>query len=180
MSIGNSLAAVVVLSASASWLCGCAGPAMAPATASSTASPTVAVSTPTRAVAPPQVGASQNWIEVDLARQVVRLRRGQDILAEYPASSGVAVSLETATQPGIYGVQQLIKGPIENVPGVFVSDILIYDILNGAGIHSLPMDKEGHILDATLGSPASAGCVRVGEAAAVFAFARLGTVIWIH
>ncbi len=176
----NSFTCLMVLWAIASGLCGCAGPATTFATASSTSAITVAVSTPTLSVAPPQVGATQSWIEVDLARQVVRLRLGQEMLAEYPASSGVAISPETVTKPGIYGVQHLIKGPIENVPGVFVSDILIYDVLNGAGIHSLPMDEGGRVLDSTLGIPASAGCVRVGQAAAVFAFARLGMVIWIH
>ncbi len=180
MSTHGSLATLTVLCAGASWLSGCARPAAIPARASSTPAIAVAHATPTLTVAPPQVGATQSWIEVDLARQVVRLRLGQDILAEYPASSGAAISPETVTMPGIYGVQQLIKGPIENVPGVFVSNILIYDMLNGAGIHSLPADEGGHVLDATLGRPASAGCVRVGEAAAVFAYARLGTVIWIH
>ena len=73
----------------------------------------------------------------------------------------------------------MIKGPIENVPGVFVSDILIFDIAAGAGIHSMPMDREGRVLDSRLGEPVTAGCVRVGESAAVFRFARLGVRIWI-
>ena len=74
----------------------------------------------------------------------------------------------------------MIKGPIENVPGVFVSDILIYDFVAGAGIHSMPMDQEGNVLDSRLGEPVTAGCVRVGEAAAVFRFAKLFMRIWIH
>ena len=84
------------------------------------------------------------------------------------------------TLPGVYMVQQRIKGPIENVPGVFVSDILIFDFGRDIGIHSLPMDEDGRILDATLGKPASGGCVRVGEAAAVFEFAHVGTRVWVH
>ena len=135
---------------------------------------------PTPVVPPPQVGPEQKWIEVDLARQVVRLRAGERVLAEYLASTGVATATETTTVPGVYMVQQMIKGPIENVPGVFVFDILIYNFGRGEGIHSLPMDADGQVLDATLGQPASGGCVRVGEAAAVFEFARLGTRVWIH
>lgn len=85
-----------------------------------------------------------------------------------------------ATPAGLYKVQSKEKGPIENVPGVFVADIIMFDISNGNGIHSQPMNAEGKILDTTLGKPATAGCVRVGESARVFEFARLGMWIWIH
>jgi L,D-transpeptidase catalytic domain len=90
------------------------------------------------------------------------------------------MSTETMTLPGVYMVQQMIKGPTENVPGVFVSDILIYDFGRDVGIHSLPMDKGGKVLDPMLGAPASGGCVQVGEATAVFEFAQLGAKVWIH
>jgi lipoprotein-anchoring transpeptidase ErfK/SrfK len=176
-------------------LCGCAAPG-APGTtpqpgyplAARAASPTphpaplptASSAAPTVVVPPPPVASDQKWIEVDLARQVVRLRVGQEVVAAYPAATGVMTSTETATQPGVYMVQQMIEGPIENVPGVFVSDILIYDWGQGAGIHSLPMDRDGRVLDPTLGTPASAGCVRVGESAAVFRFAQMGMKIWIH
>jgi len=45
----------------------------------------------------------------------------------------------------------MIQGSIENVPGVFVSDILIDDFGQDVGIHGLSMDKDGKILDPTLG-----------------------------
>ena len=101
-------------------------------------------------------------------------------MAKYLAATGVATATETTTAPGEYQIQQMIKGPIENVPGVFVSDILIYDLAAGAGIHSMPMDKSGYVLDSSLGHPVTAGCIRVGEAAAVFKFATLGMRVWIH
>jgi hypothetical protein len=69
---------------------------------------------------------------------------------------------------------------MESMPGVFVSDIRIYDFGRDVSIHSPPMDKEGRILDATLGAPASGGCVQVAESATVFRFAQMGTRIWIH
>jgi lipoprotein-anchoring transpeptidase ErfK/SrfK len=149
-------------------------------TPNDTTEPATPSAAPTPAVTPPPVASDQKWLEVDLARQVVRLRVGQQVMAEYPAATGVMTSTETATQPGVYMVQQMIQGPIENVPGVFVSDILIYDLGQGAGIHSLPMDRDGRILDATLGTPVSAGCVRVGESAAVFKFAQMGMKVWVH
>jgi hypothetical protein len=135
---------------------------------------------PTALTLSPKIGPSEKWIEVDLTAQQVRLRQGSQILAEYLASSGVATTPETTTYPGVYQVQQMIKGPIENVPGVFVSDILIFDIAAGAGIHSMPMDKEGKVLDSRLGEPLTAGSVRVGESAAVFQFAQEGMIIWAH
>jgi hypothetical protein len=72
------------------------------------------------------------------------------------------------------------KGPVESVPGVFVHDLIMFDTRNGNGIHSRPMDADGKVLDATLGKPATAGCVRVGESASVFEFARVGMWVWIH
>jgi hypothetical protein len=72
------------------------------------------------------------------------------------------------------------KGPIENVPGVVVGDILIFDVRNGLGIHSRPMDAEGNLLDDRVGIPITGGCVRVGDSARVYEFARLGMPVWIH
>lgn len=142
--------------------------------------PSEAGSTPTAYVPPPQVSGSQRWIEIDLGMQVVRLREGDRVLSEHLAASGVAVSPETTTWPGVYQVQQMIEGPIENVPGVFVADILIFDWSHEIGIHSMPLDKDGNVLDGTLGQPVSAGCVRVADSAEVYDFAQLGTKVWVH
>ncbi len=143
-------------------------------------SPVPPTLTPTSLPILPKIRASEKWIEVDLAAQTVRLLQESQVVAEYLAATGVATATETTTAPGDYQIQQMIKGPIENVPGVYVSDILIYDVAAGAGIHSLPMDQAGNVLDSRLGKPVTAGCVRVGEAAAVFKFARLGMRVWIH
>lgn len=159
---------------------GCTAPAARSQAAQSVIAPTVTLPSSTPAVHAPPVGLAEKWIEVELAAQMLRLREGTRTLAEYPCATGVGISPETTTNPGVHTIQQMIEGPIENVPGVYVSHILIYDLTAGAGIHSMPMDKNGLILDSTLGRPATAGCVRVGEAAAVFKFARVGTTIWIH
>lgn len=129
---------------------------------------------------PTQISSSASWIEVDLEKQTVILHEGDLVTAEYPASTGVTSDPKYATPPGLYQVQSKEQGPIENVPGVFVSDIIMFDIRNGNGIHSRPMDAQGNILDATLGQPATAGGVRVGKSASVFEFAQLGMWVWIH
>lgn len=128
--------------------------------------------------APPAlIQPADSWIEVDLARQLVLLHQADKVVAAYAASSGVP---EAPTPPGLYRVQMMIKGPDENVPGVFLSDILIFDLGNENGIHSRPMDAHGNLLDATLGEPTTGGCVRVGESSRVFEFAELGMRVWVH
>jgi lipoprotein-anchoring transpeptidase ErfK/SrfK len=126
---------------------------------------------------PAYILPTDSWIEVDLGRQVVFLHEETTIIAEYAASSGIE---GYETPPGLYRVQTKEKGPIENVPGVWVSDILIFDWGKGNGIHSMPTDAEGRVLDPTLGEPTTGGCVRVAQSARVFDFAEVGTRVWIH
>ncbi len=82
--------------------------------------------------------------------------------------------------PGLCRVQILHLAAIQNVPAVFVSDIVFYDALNGIGLHSMPMDTAGILLDAALGEPAMAGWLRVGDSTAVCQFARFGMWVWVH
>jgi lipoprotein-anchoring transpeptidase ErfK/SrfK len=89
-------------------------------------------------------------------------------------------SPQTTTYPGIFEVTSKYKGPVETAPGVYVTYVLEFDPEHGNGFHSLPMDRDGNILDERLGQPVTAGCVRVGEAASVYDFATLGMTIWVH
>jgi lipoprotein-anchoring transpeptidase ErfK/SrfK len=129
---------------------------------------------------PPEIRADERWIEVDASAQMVRLHDGDRVLGEYLAATGVNTSPETTTYTGVFQVQQMMEGPVESVPGVYVTDVVIFDLYHGNGLHSMPMDKDKNILDDTLGKPATAGCVRVGESAVVFEFARLGMKVWVH
>ena len=137
-------------------------------------------SLPGIAQVPSEISSSASWIEVNLQKQTLILHEGSMPVREYPASTGVASDPKYATPPGLYRVQSKEKGPIENVPGVFVSDIIMFDIGNGNGIHSRPMDAQGGILDATLGKPMTAGCVRVADSSTVFEFSQIGMWVWIH
>ena len=134
----------------------------------------------TPAGVPGGIGQAERWIEVDLTQQMVRLHDGDQVIAGYLAATGVGDSPETTTYPGLFRVQSKTKGPIESAPGVYVSDVLEFDIYHGNGFHSMPMDEAGHVLDDRLGQPVTAGCVRVGESAALFDFAVLGMKVWIH
>ncbi len=141
--------------------------------------PTTALPTPSP-TRPALIQAASAWIEVDLAKQVVLLHKGDAVIAELPASTGVASDPKYATPPGLYRVQSRDKGPVESAPGVFVSDVVMFDLRLGNGFHSRPTDAQGKLLDETLGTPATAGCVRVGESARLFDFAQLGMWVWIH
>jgi hypothetical protein len=129
---------------------------------------------------PTQIVAAEEWIEVDLAAQQVLLHRGGAVIAQLAAASGLETYPEYRTPRGLFDIQVKEKGPIENVPGVFVSDILIFDLAKEIGIHSRPMDADGNLLDDRLGLPITGGCVRVGESAVVYDFAKLGMWVWIH
>ncbi len=129
---------------------------------------------------PNEIGPSERWIEVDLPGQVVTLHDGKIITGKFPASSGVNTSPETTTYTGLFHVQQSIKEPMMSVPGVFVSDVVVFDLAHGNAIHSLPRDAAGNNLDETLGQSGTAGCVRVAESEAVFEFAKVGMPVWVH
>jgi lipoprotein-anchoring transpeptidase ErfK/SrfK len=128
----------------------------------------------------PVVQESERWIEVDLQAQKVRLYQGNSASGEYTAGTGVNQSPQTTTYRGLFKITSKYKGPIETVPGVFVKDVLEFDPEHGNGIHSMPMDKDGNLLDDRLGQPVTAGCVRVGEADRVYDFAYVGMKVWIH
>jgi L,D-transpeptidase catalytic domain len=144
-------------------------------TASSPGAPT-----PSLQPLPTEIVAASEWIEVDVAAQAVLLHRDGAVVAQYPAATGLTTYAKYRTPAGVFDIQVKQKGPIENVPGVFVSDILIFDLEGGIGIHSRPMDAEGNLLDERLGLPITGGCVRVGESAQVYDFAKVGMWVWVH
>ncbi len=123
---------------------------------------------------------TERWIEVSLREQVVRLHDGGKVAGEYLASTGVGGRPEYTTYPGLFDVRRMYRGPVETAPGVFVMNVLEFDMEHGNAIHSLPMDGDGRLLDNRLGEPLTAGCVRVGESATVYEFAAPGMKVWIH
>jgi hypothetical protein len=120
------------------------------------------------------------WIEVSLQEHILRLHDGEQIIAQYPVATGVGTSPEYTTYPGVFELNRMYRGPVETASGVFVTDVLEFDPAHGNGIHSLPKDKDGNILDERVGVSLTAGCIRVAEAATVFDFATLGMKIWVH
>lgn len=173
---------IVTVCCSATLLAACVRSPISNATTAVESTPERILASPKSLVEaiPTQISPSAAWIEIDVAAQTILLHEGDLFAAEYSVSTGMADNPNYSTPAGVYKVQSKEKGPVESVPGVFVTDIIMFDIYRGNGIHSRPMDADGKILDETLGQPSTAGCVRVGESAAVFEFAQLGMWIWIH
>jgi hypothetical protein len=172
--IGRKLVAVVWLV----FLCSCTGGNGPPPQAvGGTSAPAGKSPAPTATFLP---FAGEQWIEVVLDRQTVILHNGDSIAGEFVAAAGVGTSPETTTYPGQFRVQEMMPGPVESSPGVYVTDVVIFDLPHGNGFHSRPMDKDGNILDATLGKPATAGCIRLAESGELYRFARPGMRVVIH
>ncbi len=154
-----------------------------PATPTVTLQTPAALALPTATLVsetPSAISPEERWIEVSLREQAVRLHDGERVVAEYSASTGVGTRPEYTTYPGLYDVRRQYKGPVETAPGVYVTDVLEFDIEHGNAIHSLPIDEAGTVLDNRLGQPLTAGCVRVAESATVFDFATPGMTVWVH
>jgi lipoprotein-anchoring transpeptidase ErfK/SrfK len=135
-----------------------------------------------RSTSPSSLPAGEErWIEVDLDQQVVQLHDGQRTVGKYPASTGRGDSPSTLTYTGTFQVYSKTK-PLTYLSeyDVYVSDWVGFDQEHAIGFHSLPVDKQGRVVDSRLGMPVSHGCVRVGNAAAIFSFATIGMKVIIH
>lgn len=129
---------------------------------------------------PTGMGPDDRWIEVDLPAQMVRLHDGKRTVGEYVVATGLGDRPETRTCPGVFEIRVKMRGPVQSVPGVYVMDVVEFDLEHGNAFHSPPMDARGQVLDPRLGEPLTAGCVRVAESAAVFDFAAIGMKVWVH
>ena len=54
-----------------------------------------------------------------------------------------------------------------------------FDAPRANGFHSLLKDEKGNVVDGSTGR-VSNGCIRVGESAALFAYAEIGMVVYVH
>lgn len=160
-------------------LTACSGASIPPPTASLPL-PTAIASATFPSSSPEAKPIAVGWIEVVLEEQTVYLWKDHDLFATLSMSSGVAESPETTTYTGEFVVETMYPRPEQTVPGVYVRDIVIFDWDHGNGFHSLPTDANGHILDLTIGKPASAGCIRVAESAILYDFAEIGMKVVIR
>lgn len=121
---------------------------------------------------------NERWLEVDLGRQLVFLREGNKVLRSIVASTGVP---EANTEVGSFRVYEMNPN-FQYLAryGDYIINWVAFDGRWPIGFHSRPMDARGNVVDATLGKPASHGCVRTAESDVIFDFAELGMRVEVH
>lgn len=133
------------------------------------------------AVAAPAV--TQRWIDVNVTTFVVRLMEGETVLREI-APVGVGVQIDTgeylSTQTGVFAVHNKNVNLVYDAPfDTYISHWVGFDAEKDNGFHSFLKDAVGNVVDASTGR-VSNGCIRIGDAAALFDFAEIGMTVVVR
>lgn len=156
-----------------------------PSFAAATPAPAAAAAATTQRLtmdgtSPPTTG---RWIDVDVSRYTVRLMNGTEVTRTIgPIAVGrqVDTGVYESTQTGTFRVHNKIAGLQYDAPyKTYISDWVGFDAPRANGFHSLLKDASGNVVDASSGR-VSNGCIRVGEAAAVFAYTEIGMIVYVH
>ena len=138
------------------------------------------------AAAPPTPDLSPTtgrWIDVDVARFVVRLMDGASVTREI-APVGVGVQIDTgeyaSTQTGLFHVYNKVADLVyDPLYDTYISNWVGFDPDKANGFHSFLKDKSGKVVDASTGR-VSNGCIRTGAEAEIFAYAEIGMPVLVH
>lgn len=138
---------------------------------------------PPAATAAPSAPSTGRWIEVDVTSYIVRLMDGESVVREI-APVGVGVQVDTgaylSTQTGLFHVNSKNEALVYDAPyDTYISHWVGFDPARDNGFHSFLKDATGAVVDASTGR-VSNGCIRTGDADAVFAFAEIGMPVWVH
>jgi len=123
------------------------------------------------------------WIDVDVRAFRVRLMDGASVVREIaPVAVGVEVDTGAfaSTQTGLFHVYNKVEDLAYDPPyDTWISHWVGFDAERQNGFHSFLKDQEGKVVDAATGR-VSNGCIRTGDAEAVYAFAEIGMPVWVH
>ena len=126
---------------------------------------------------------SGRWIDVDVDRYQVRLMLGMDAtrtLSPVAVGAQVDSGAYESTQTGTFRVHNKIAGLQYDAPyKTYISDWVGFDAARANGFHSLLKDANGNVVDPATGR-VSNGCIRVADSAAIFAYAEVGMVVYVH
>lgn len=147
------------------------------------ATPTEAPVEPTATPVPSGPPFAGRWIEVDVANFVVRLMDGGSVVQEV-APVAVGEQIDTgeylSTQTGVFRVHSKIEPLAYDAPyDTYISHWVGFDPAKDNGFHSFLKDASGAVVDASTGR-VSNGCIRTGAAEAIYAYAEIGMVVWVH
>jgi hypothetical protein len=85
-----------------------------------------------------------------------------------------------STQTGTFHVYTKVADLAYDPPyQTYISHWVGFDPDKANGFHSFLKDKDGNVVDASTGR-VSNGCIRTGQPDAVFAFAEIGMLVYVH
>jgi lipoprotein-anchoring transpeptidase ErfK/SrfK len=129
---------------------------------------------------PPTAG---RWIDVDLSHYEVQLMDGNSVLRTIgPVAVGKEVDSGNyeSTQTGMFHVYVKTQDLSYDAPyDTYISDWVGFDPDLNNGFHSFLKDAKGKVVDASTGA-VSNGCIRTGDATAIFDFAQIGMPVVVH
>lgn len=139
-----------------------------------------AVATATPRACPPAAG---RWIDVNVSTMRVRLMEGAQVVQEVgPVAVGREVDTGNyeSTQTGCFGVYTKNAEMTYDAPyKTYISHWVGFDPAKDNGFHSFLLDAKGNVVDASTGR-VSNGCIRTGQAEAIYRFAEVGMTVWVH
>jgi hypothetical protein len=135
---------------------------------------------PARPAGPPTAG---RWIDVDVTRFMVRLMDGVSPVREI-GPVGVGREIDTgryeSTQTGLFAVYTKRAEQTYDAPyNTYIAWWVGFDPAKDNGFHSFLQDESGNTVDASTGR-VSNGCIRSGQAAAIYEYAEIGMPVWVH
>lgn len=120
-------------------------------------------------------------IEVDVSDQRMYVWEGDELIYNWPASTGMA---GYGTRRGTFAVQSKIPNAWSSAWQLWMPNWLGIYWAGGSenGIHALPIINGTRIWGGVLGTPISYGCVVIGtdESRLLFNWAEMGTTVDIH
>ncbi|HEY7466720.1 MAG TPA: L,D-transpeptidase [Dehalococcoidia bacterium] len=123
------------------------------------------------------------WIDVDVTRYVVQLMDGTNVVKTIgPIAVGEQIDTGAylSTQTGLFHVYNKLEPLAYDAPyDTYISHWVGFDPAKDNGFHSFLKDESGKVVDASTGK-ISNGCIRTGEAEAIFAFAEIGMPVFVH
>ena len=123
------------------------------------------------------------WIDVDVTRYVVQLMDGSTVVKTIgPIAVGEQIDTGAylSTQTGLFHVYNKLEPLAYDAPyDTYISHWVGFDPAKDNGFHSFLKDASGKVVDASTGK-ISNGCIRTGEAEAIFAFAEIGMPVYVH
>lgn len=122
---------------------------------------------------PPQVGANERWIDVDLSSQTTFAMQGDQIVNSFIVSTGV---WPTVTVTGVFRIYVKYRTADMSGADYYLSGVpYVMYFYEGYGLH-------GTYWHNNFGQPMSHGCVnlRPADAGWLFEWASVGTVVSVH